>query len=185
MKYLKIIFGAFIFLLSTNAVAQHKVELQERTRALKFNLISPFVGAVALQYETAINKDASWIISASFFTGQVAQRIEPIRGVSLCGEYRFYTGTEKMNGFYLQPYLRYQYYKDIKTNIDDVSVYGTGLMFGYQKILIKNLLIDLYFGPAFNKQRSELRSGTYTNADIGPVFDGYWMRGGFSFGLQF
>lgn len=185
MKYVKITFWACIFLLTFRANAQHKVELQERTHALKFNLISPFVGSVALQYETAINKDASWIISASFFTGQVAQQIEPIRGVSLCGEYRFYTGTEFMNGVYLQPYLRYQYYKDIKTNQDDVSAYGTGLMFGYQKVLIKNLLIDMYFGPAFNKQTSNLKSGKYSNSDFGPILDGYWMRGGFSFGLQF
>jgi hypothetical protein len=185
MKYIQPIFFVLVALITSPIYAQHRVELQEPTRALKFNLISPFVGAVALQYETAINKDASWIISGSFFTGQIAQKIEPIRGVSLCGEYRFYTGNKQMNGFYIQPYLRYQYYKDIKTNIDDVSVYGTGIMFGYQKILIKNLLIDMYFGPAFNKQTSDLRSGQYTNSDFGPMFDGYWVRGGFSFGLQF
>jgi len=38
---------------------------QEYKSALKFNLLSPIVGAIAVNYENSLNNDASFIASAS------------------------------------------------------------------------------------------------------------------------
>lgn len=181
----RIAFCAVLVMCSSSLFAQLKPKQTQFERALKFNLLSPFVGAIALQYEKAINNDASYLFTASYFTGQVDQQVEPVRGVSACAEYRLYTGVKTMEGIYLQPFVRYQYYKDIKTNVDQVSAIGTGVMFGFQKIVVKNIIIDGYWGPAYNFAKQELKSGKYTTNDPGLFLNGYWMRGGFTVGFLF
>jgi len=158
---------------------------QEYKSALKFNLLSPIVGAIAINYENKLNNDASFIASASYFTGQIDNTTEPVRGFVASLEYRFYTGDEAMKGFYLQPYVRYQYFKDIQTKTDELSVPGIGLLAGYQYIFVKRIVLDLNFGPAYNFGTLSSPQNLYNNSDLKPIFRGYWMRGGVSVGFLF
>lgn len=158
---------------------------QEYKSALKFNLLSPIVGAIGINYENKLSKDASFIASASYFTGQIDNTTEPIRGFTASLDYRFYTGDVEMSGYYLQPYVRYQYFKDIQTKTDEITAPGLGLLFGYQKIFVKRIVFDMNLGPAYNFGKLTSPQNTYVNSDLKPVFKGYWMRGGISVGFLF
>lgn len=167
------------------AQVKSRFEEQEYNSALKFNLLSPIIGAISVNYEQSINKDASFIATAAYFTGQIDNTTEPIRGFAASLEYRFYTGDEAMKGFYLQPYVRYQYLKDIQTKTDELSVPGLGLLAGYQYIFIKRIVFDMNYGPAYNFGTLNTPQNTYNQSDLKPMFRGYWMRGGVSVGFLF
>ncbi len=185
MKQLILCFS--ILYLCNVAVAQNvrRFDDQEYRSALKFNLLSPIVGAISVSYENSLNKDASFIATASYFTGQIDNTTEPIRGFAASLEYRFYTGDEAMRGLYLQPYARYQYFKDIQTKTDELSVPGLGLLAGYQYIFVKRIVFDMNLGPAYNFGTLTSPQNTYGNSDLKPMFRGYWMRGGISVGFLF
>lgn len=173
---------ALLFSLIVNAQINAKLKTEEYSSAIKFNLISPIVGAIAFQYEKSLTKDASFIATASYFTGQISNVTEPIRGLSTCLEYRYYLNDKFMSGYYLQPFIRYQYYKDVSTKTDELSVPGIGLLFGYQKIFLKRICFDMNIGTVYNFGELTSPTNTYGSGDLRPMFKGYWMRGGFSIG---
>lgn len=158
------------------------------TRGIKFNLLSPIIGSLSLQYEKSLNPDASFIVGANYFSGEALGIGSRVQGFGLTAEYRFYTGKSYMNGFYLQPFLRYQHYVDRVGTRTVLSVPGTGLLFGYQFVFFKRISIDTYYGPAYNlgtlTEGQGLRSNSYTD-ELRPIFRGYWMRGGVTFGYLF
>lgn len=185
MKQLILCFSMLCIWQTINAQNNKRFDEQEFNSALKFNLLSPIVGAIAVNYENKLSNDASFIASASYFTGQIDNTTEPIRGFAASLEYRFYTGDEAMKGFYLQPYARYQYFKDIQTKTDELSVPGLGLLTGYQYIFVKRIVFDMNLGPAYNFGTLTSPQNLYGNADLKPMFRGYWMRGGISVGFLF
>ncbi len=171
-----------LFSLVVNAQINTKLKNEEYSSAIKFNLISPIVSAIAFQYEKSLTKDASFIVTASYFTGQISKSTETIRGISTCLEYRYYLDDKFMSGYYLQPFIRFQYFKDISTKTDELSVPGVGLLVGYQKILLKRLCFDMNFGPVYNFGELTSPTNNYGKTDLRPMFKGYWMRGGVSIG---
>lgn len=158
------------------------------SRGIKFNLLSPVVGALSLQYEKSLNQDASLIIGGNYFSGNALGIGSRVQGFGLTAEYRFYTGNSYMSGLYLQPYLRYQHYIDRVGTRTTLSVPGMGLLFGYQFVFFKRLSLDAYYGPAYNlgsiTEGYNLRANSYTDG-LRPMFRGYWMRGGLTFGYLF
>jgi hypothetical protein len=185
MKQLILCFSVICLCQVIQAQNNRRFDNIEYKSALKFNLLSPIIGAIAVNYENKLNNDASFIASASYFTGQIDNTTEPIRGFVASLEYRFYTGNEPMRGLYLQPYARYQYFKDIQTKTDELSVPGLGLLGGYQYIFAKRIVFDMNFGPAYNFGTLTSPQNTYGNSDLKPMFRGYWMRGGISVGFLF
>jgi hypothetical protein len=185
MKQLILFIGAICLMQVVHAQNIKRYDEQEYKSALKFNLLSPIIGAIAINYENRLNKDASFIASASYFTGQIDNTTEPIRGFSASLDYRFYTGDAEMKGYYLQPFVRYQYFKDIQSKTDEITAPGLGMLFGYQYIFIKRIVFDMNLGPAYNFGQLTSPQNTYGNSDLKPVFRGYWMRGGVSVGFLF
>lgn len=155
------------------------------SKSLKFNLLSPFLGSLSIQYESKLNKDASLVLTGNYFKGQSDQGFEDINGFGACIEYRYYGEHADMDGFYFQPYARYQYYKYTKNPDTDATIPGVGLLFGYQKRIVKNIIIDGYYGPAYNFGSIRNRASAVNPNDIPPLINGYWMRGGISIGFLF
>jgi hypothetical protein len=157
----------------------------EPVNAIKFNLVSPFLGSISLSCERSLNQNASIIATANFFTGKLNGKTYPERGFGVCAEYRLYCEDKYMSGFYIQPYLRYQHYYNIVTKTDQLSVPGGGILFGYQSILLRRLILDLNFGPSYNAGELKSPTGKYTKNDIEPLFNGYWMRAAVTTGILF
>lgn len=155
------------------------------SKALKFNLLGPFIGSLSIQYESKLNKDASLVITGNYFKGQSDQGFNNVTGFGACLEYRYYGGNADMDGFYFQPYARYQYYKDTKLVDADATIPGVGLLFGFQKRIVKNIIVDAYYGPAYNFGSIRDGGNTVNPRDIPPIVSGYWMRGGISIGMLF
>lgn len=162
-----------------------RAEVNEPENIIKFNLVSPFLGSLSLSYEKSLNKNASMVATANFFTGKLNGKTYPERGFGICAEYRLYCEDKYMSGFYIQPYLRYQHYYNIVTRTDQLNVPGGGILFGYQSIFFRRLSLDLNFGPSYNAGKLESPSGKYTKEDIEPMFSGYWMRGAVTTGILF
>lgn len=182
---LKYSLGLIICLIGITAGHAQNTRDLSLSKALKFNLLGPFIGSLSIQYESKINKDASLVITGNYFKGQLDQGFNDITGFGACIEYRYYGGNADMDGFYFQPYARYQYYKDTKQVDSDATIPGIGLLFGYQKRIVKNIIIDTYYGPAYNFGSVRNGSNTINARDIPPIVTGYWMRGGISIGMLF
>lgn len=186
MKSRKYIVLVLLFFLKSIIInAQHKLNDNNYSRGLKFNLVSPFVGSFAVQYESSINKDAFLVLSGYYFTGQITNITEPFRGFGIAGEYRYYTSYKEMEGFYLQPFIRYQYLKEVQKNLMAYSTIGPGILFGYQSILIKNFVLDMYIGSAYNFGRIDYNTVNQSSYDPSIFLDNYSIRGGVSFGFLF
>lgn len=161
---------------------------QEYTQAIKLNVISPFLGCLTAQYENKLNENSSLVFTGSYLNGQ-NDIIEKVQGYSISAEYRFYAGKAHMDGFYFQPYGRYQYYKSTQQPGNELTIPGIGLLFGFQKKIIKNIVFDVYYGPAYNFGTFTYSNPngvlSYTSSDVPPMYNGYWMRGGIAIGLLF
>jgi hypothetical protein len=182
--FIWVFFSVFSQLVSAQ-VGPHQNNEEDHTSIIKFNLLSPIAGTVTLSYEKSLNNDASFVTTASYFTGQFGNTSIPVRGFSATLEYRFYLGETPIRGYYLQPYGRYQYLKDIQTKEDELSVPGIGLLMGYQWVFLKRIAFDMNMGPSYNFSNLTSPGNTYNATDFKPILSGYWIRGGVSVGLLF
>jgi hypothetical protein len=181
------IWGLFSILtqLVTAQVGPNQNNEEERNSIIKFNLLSPVIGTITLSYEKSLNNDASFITTASYFTGQLFNTSVPVKGFSAALEYRFYIGETPIRGYYIQPFARYQYFKDIQTKEDELSVPGVGLLMGYQWVFLKRIAFDMNLGPSYNFSNLTSPGKNYSASDFKPFISGYWIRGGLSVGLLF
>lgn len=175
----------FIFMGTVCSAQIRRSQADEPVNAVKFNLVSPFLGSLSLSYERSLNKNASFITTANFFTGKLNGKTYPERGFGVCAEYRLYCEDKYMSGFYIQPFVRYQHYYNIVTKTDQLNVPGGGILFGYQSILFRRLIVDLNFGPSYNAGELKSPTGKYNRQDIEPMFSGYWMRAAVTTGILF
>jgi len=157
--------------------------MDEKNSAIKINILSPFVGALSVQYESRINNDRSYQIGLNYFSGEILKTYIGIKGFVFTPEYRFYFRDFKnMRGFYVQPFLRYGEFWDNKSNT--IKMMGTGYVLGLQNVFFKKIVIDLYLGPLYTKffDNNNLINSRGQNIQDP---EGLWIRGGITVGYLF
>lgn len=189
----------FVLLFCQQAQAQYtrKLRVSEETpkyHIIKLNPLSPFLGAVNFHYEFKLNTHSSSQLELFYLPGNLGGLITGVKGVGITANYRYYMVGVAPSGFFVQPYFRYQFYKDdqafnpngsISSTGTDylLTVYGLGAVFGYQFMLSKHITFDLFGGTIYN---ISFENGQRTSSrDYGPYFSGGFVRAGATIGYLF
>lgn len=163
---------------------------------VKVNFLSPIMGAATLHIEAGLNEKNSINIvpSAGFrnFEGNGVQ------GWGISAEWRYYPNdTVFAGGFYFAPYIRY---RDIQVwgdytevvNGDTIinekrpipfNTIGGGIIFGKQWLFGKQILLDLFAGPAINS-KSFKDAPTQNDVILQNLATTFWIRSGVTIGYK-
>ena len=155
-------------------------------RIIKVNVLSPVVGTVNVHYENVLNENGSLQVEGFYFGGQFLSRQTDVRGVGFTANYRYYFTQRFPQGWFVQPFLRYQRYWPIVAsnfrNTDNIQVGSLGIVFGYQVLAARRISLDIYGGPIYSKLFDKDKRVT---RDFIPVLNGPWLRIGCTLGFLF
>jgi len=180
MKKLTLFFLIFTFICFQKSFAQSSD--YQRKNVLKANTLALIVGTGSIFYERYISDS----FSGQMGVGYLDYRINDVSfsGLILTPEFRHYTSTNALNGFYIAPYLRFQRYS-LENNSNNVNYNnnGGGLAFGYQWIKKGGFVMDLFFGGHYGNGKV---SGNINNESFDTsTFEGFRTRIGFALGFAF
>jgi hypothetical protein len=200
----RILLGLVLLVVCQSAEAQYRADDSENPLAskrlvVKANILSPLAGSINVHAEVKAGVNASHQIEYYMLTGFFFG--EPIyaRGFGLTYNYRFYLTGSFPKGFYTQPYLRYQQFWfdptiSASTNPStqfgvsanprlNLSVLGSGIVFGYQHILFERVSLEMFAGPMYNA--SYEGNKRTSPGSIPPFFSGGFIRFGITAGVLF
>jgi hypothetical protein len=157
----------------------------EEKNVFKVNPLSALLGTGSLFYEHKIDDQHSWQIGLAYMGLKISDIT--YSGLAITPEYRFYLKSKALSGVYIGPYLRYQTYT-LKTTEGDEGNYtsfGTGVLFGRQKIFKSGFVLDMFAGPAYNWGRTKYTSGSGSSPEPGFGIEGIGLRIGMALGFGF
>jgi hypothetical protein len=158
----------------------------------KIGVLSPFIGAISVQYEIKHTPNAASQLEFFFFTGVAFGQFTEYKGAGVTYNYRYYTKGNFPEGFYVQPFGRIQKFDHVGTQNpttasaqpdENINVFGLGIVLGYQKFFAKRFCFDLFAGPVYNL--GYLDGERASSQDLGAPFNGGWLRMGASVGYGF
>lgn len=165
----------------------------EKRNIVKLNLISPFVGTLSIQNERVLDEESSIQLGLYYFSGSLFGTQYPEQGFCFTPEYRMYLSDEAPRGFYIQPYLRFaRFWQEQASSFasrnnttGNANFYGVagGIVMGRQWVIADRVTFDMYIGPLYTKTFFD--DPSIRSRDLPPMFNGYWFRGGITFGFMF
>ena len=189
-------FAASVFAAAAVLLAARPAAAQ--TRALKVNLLSPFVKTGSFCYEQQLGATSSLQVGASA-TYYSPDGNTTLRGFAFTPEYRrYFSGREQaLSGFYVAPFLRYQKMALSMAVTDETDVpytgtvtlqtLGAGLVVGHQWLYGGRVTLDTFLGPSYSHNVAHFAIGdaqATDQADLGG-FSGFGLRAGITLGLAF
>ena len=159
-----------------------------QTTTIKANLLSPIVRTGSFFIEHAISEEAS-IQLGGLYTGASIDDTK-LRGFAITPEFRYYLSEsgQKLDGFYIAPFLRYQNLEltdDSEPGKATLQTFGGGVTIGRQWIFKDRISLDLFIGPKYGSSKFDLKDGaTEEQFSIGGL-DGFGIRGGIALGVAF
>ena len=172
-------------------IAGSGIAAQAQSSAIKLNLFSLAAQTGSVSFEQKTGDMNSFQIGA-FYTGYNVGGTK-LSGFGITPEYRFYVTGEALQGFYLAPFIRYQYFNlsDENTsfgggstkNEATLSTFGGGVNLGYQWVFKQHIVLEPFLRVGYNKGSVKVKSGGY-NYDLGS-FDGFSLLPGLNLGYAF
>lgn len=170
-----------------------RAEELEQCHILKVNFLSPIAGTISVHYELKHHSNASSQLEFFYFTGLFLGQPAEYKGAGVTYNYRFYIKGTCPKGVFVQPFGRVQKYDYVGTQnptvpggtpiYETVTVYGSGIVFGYQTLIKRHFSFEWYGGPSYNIAFGD---GTRLSGyDIGPPVNGGWIRLGATIGYVF
>ncbi|MBK9460027.1 MAG: DUF3575 domain-containing protein [Chitinophagales bacterium] len=184
-------FCSFLFIFALLFATQQQLAAQEVRNAIKINPLSIFLLTGNMQYERAIGERTS--VQAGFFYSAFNLKWKgdglEYTGLGFTPEFRYYVLPKQtaMNGLYVAPFARFQRFKivvdDSSSGLPPGENSGTvlnsklGVNAGYQAVLGKSFVIDIFAGPTVGVTR-------FTGTLLDYKLPGFGSGGfGFRFGL--
>lgn len=180
-------------------MGQQNTFAQEVRNAIKINPLSIFLLTGNMQYERAIGKHTS--VQVGFFYSALNIKWDgkglEYHGFGFTPEFRYYVLPQQtaLNGLYVAPFARIQRFKVL---IDDnasglpssensgvVTNGKMGVNVGYQAVLGKSFVIDLFGGPTVGVSRLTGTLLNYKLPGIGIGSGGVGFRFGVCLGAAF
>jgi hypothetical protein len=154
--------------------------------AIKFNPLSIVYNCFNFQYQYANNKKRSFQVGGYFLNYKDnIDRSDSYNGFGITPEYRFYlTGKENMTGWFVGPYLRYEYFSHIYTNYYKIyestnytgdyhyenkiftgNAVQVGAILGYQKTWTNGFTFETFLGIGYHNAsiKDNIPNLTYNN----------------------
>lgn len=198
-----------------------------QTNVLKVDIIQPIINTIALSFEHKLSESSSFQLGVAgtfgykdnghfnFFNGSTGYYYSgqsSTSGFSITPEYRFYLSEKHAapEGFYVAPYVRYQYLRattdyygynsgggypyptptSTQSNEASLNAFGLGVIVGKHWIFKKQFSIDLYIGPGYTFSDTSSNQPGYKPSKgdfVGQLGsnNNYDFRGGASFGIAF
>jgi hypothetical protein len=162
-------------------------------------LFSPVVRTLSLTYERAFSDNISGQLNFFYtFGGKIGDT--QLSGFGITPEFRYYPSGERMRGFHLTPFIRYQSFT-LKTEYTDtdpntfltkneeakatLTGIGGGLLVGYQWLFGERISLDLFAGPAYISTSVKYEdTGSEDRFETGFI-DGFGVRFGTTIGVAF
>ena len=169
-------------------ISKRLVTEQEYNRIVKVNLLSPAVGTITIHYEKRLNENSSIQLEGFYFTGYFLKQQINTRGTGFTVNYRFYLTKHFPEGWFIQPYARYQRYwpistRQVSSNRDrNAQVGSIGIVLGYQVVSNRRISMDVFAGPVYNKVFVD---DTHAIHRFVPLVNGAWIRAGMTLGFLF
>jgi len=138
---------AFITSLSFFCNAQNENE-EPFPNVLKVNPISLAFGNINLNYQRALNNNSAIQIGANYWYKIFGTDVS---GIGLRGGYQFFlTSRTKIapEGFYIGPQISFNTLTEKSTDVS-VTMFGIGVMLGYQWVWNSGIALDLGIGPIY------------------------------------
>ena len=163
------------------AMAQNTEEATKKN-IIKLNYLSPLAGTFNMSYERVIasKKSVQLGVFLTERSGRTSFGITP--------EVRFYLSDNKPapRGFFVAPYLRYQYIDRSQVSVNDkISVFTSGFVLGGQWLFSKKFSFEVFGGVCYNIRREHGNSASNGfNLDFIPN-NGFGVRFGTTFGIAF
>lgn len=183
---------------------------QAQTSVLKVDIFQPIINTLAISYEHKLSETSSFQLGlagtfgykddySSFSSSDNGRRTS---GFAITPEYRLYLSEKHAapEGFYVAPYLRYQYLSQTGSTYSggsmpypvsyeaSLNAFGLGVVVGRHWIFKRRFSLDVFAGPGY----------TFTSISSGPGYtpskgdfvgyldnNSYDLRGGVTFGLAF
>ena len=215
----RVVLVLFFFLTYLSAFAQDSTEYKH---GLKTNLLGAIGGQFQLTYEHAFKKNFSIQFSAGYISLNGIEGTDPNtkyeyglaeQGFLIIPEVRKYF-SRVLDKIYIGAFLRY---KNTTLSFTDLSpkfplvnftqpthTFGGGVLIGYQKVIGKSFLVDVFLGPQFKHEMTQDRSYAPTfltdedynekfkDADLNTLILGFFpdkkmisLRAGINFGFLF
>ena len=186
---------------------------------LKVDIFQPIINTLALSYEHKLSESSSFQLGlagtfaykedysfGNYYSNYDGRKTS---GFAITPEYRLYLSEKHsaMEGFYVAPFLRFQYLNqtgntytlDPSTGTPNGTIQqyeaslkslGIGAVVGRHWIFKQRFSLDLYAGPAYTFSSVSQDSNTgydITKGDFVGYLDGtnYDLRGGVTFGVAF
>ncbi len=172
-----------------------------QNNALKINLFSPLLRTLSVFCEHKLSTTSSGQLGV-YYTGW-KDGGSRISGVGITPEYRYYLsdGKEAIEGFYVAPFLRFQYltltedtfygyYNYQGGNYPNpqykatLNTAGLGLLIGHQWVFRKRVALDTFIGPGYNVGKVKVSSGYAQDFPLTGL-EGFTLRVGVALGIAY
>ncbi|WP_192822538.1 DUF3575 domain-containing protein [Rufibacter sp. LB8] len=157
---------------------------QAQQVTLKASILSPIVKTGSFFAEYAFSPQMS--AQLGYFQTGMKVKETSFDGFGITPEVRYFFFGEAPRGLYGAGYLRYQDFTLTREDTQatgSLTSFGGGALLGYQMILGKHFVLDLFAGPGFNAATVS-GGGGEENFDLG-TFGGFSPRGGITVGIAF
>jgi Protein of unknown function (DUF3575) len=182
--------------------------LKVQKNIIKFNYLSCLFRTLNFSYERVVNGNKAFLIGA-YFNNTVEEyndgdNSNESTAFSFTPEYRYYfLEIDKPQGFFLAPYLRYQYFNNkrifdnyvylpdgnqqiVLTSTNKIiNTYGGGLVIGYQYIFKEKICFDAFLGPSYTKfvgDKKDFDGNAFYQINS---VEGIFVRFGSTIGIKF
>ncbi|GGG37754.1 DUF3575 domain-containing protein [Hymenobacter glacieicola] len=184
-----------------------------QTNVLKIDIFQPIVNTAALSFEHKLSESSSFQLGVSITANYNeeggswlygASESRKTSGFGLMPEYRFYLSEKHpaMEGFYVAPFLRYQYlsqsgqYEQFNPNtgisttrtVDaSLNAFGGGVVVGRHWIFKQRFSLDALLGPSYMISGVSSDNSDISKNDFLGFYDdiNYGIRGAVTFGVAF
>ncbi|RSK50866.1 DUF3575 domain-containing protein [Hymenobacter rigui] len=188
-------------------------QVQAQTNVIKLDIFQPIVNTAALSFEHKLTEASSFQFGVSFtanyredgydYSGSSYEG-RKTSGFGIMPEYRFYLSEKHpaMEGFYVAPFLRYQYlsqtgsyssYDPLTGNITyrkadaSLNAFGGGVVVGRHWIFKQRFSLDALLGPSYMVSGVTSDDRNVEKSNFLGFYDdmNYCLRGAITFGIAF
>ena len=187
----------FLFLSQLSIKAQDNI--------IKANILSPIVKTGSFFYERSISKKSALqlglFVTAFEINGYIVGEEEKKSqtkwsGFGITPEYRYHFSANKLKGFYLAVFFRFQKlsvsykdYDEFYNSKSRLTTFGGGLLIGYQWVIKEQLSVGSFIGPRYYFDNWKIESGnvilTNTSYSNQEFYTGLGIRLGITVGIGF